>query len=57
MVEDDVDGQVVFVGVGEKDVSDSTVSDGWAKDGDVVLVAPVVDALRVIDFLTQSSDE
>lgn len=53
---DDVEDEVVFVGVGEEHIADSAVGYGWAEYGDVVFVAPVVDALGVVDLFAEPSD-
>ena len=46
--------KLVFVGVGKEYVTDSTVGESWTVDGDVVVVAPVVDAVWVVDLLAEA---
>lgn len=57
MVLDDVKVEVIFVGVGEEDVSDSAVSDSRAEDWNVVLIAPIVDALLIVNLLAEPMNE
>jgi len=41
----------------EDDVTESSISEGWAEDRDVVLLAPVVDAILVVDAFTDEGDD
>ena len=52
MVFDEVELEIVFERVGEKDVADASVCDGGTEDGDVIFVAPVVDAFFVVYLLS-----
>jgi hypothetical protein len=38
-------------------IAERAISDGWAVDRDIVLVAPVVDTLRMIDLFPQTMNQ
>ena len=57
MVLNDIKVEVILERVGKEAVSDGSISESRAKDRNVVLIAPVVDAFLVVDFLSKSMDE
>ena len=52
MIFNDINVKIVFVGVGEEYISDTSVSDCWAEDGDIIFIAPIINTLFIIDLFT-----
>jgi hypothetical protein len=47
----------LIVGVEKQIISNSSISDGWAEDRDVILPAPIIDTIFIVDGFTHSVDD
>jgi hypothetical protein len=53
----DINVEIVFIGIGEKNVSNASISDSWAKNWNVIFITPIIDTVLVVDLFSKSVDK